>query len=129
MIQAKSNHGEVGLKSEGGNKKGWIFSYIYMIIIVIKACRQHGFLWLSLSLSPFISLDGTQCRHKADECKFLLVGQHQCAHVYESIERRLWLVDWLVGCVLCNINNCKLFNSLDTFVLYIWFVNIFVITF
>ena len=51
---------------------------IIIIIIIIKACWQHGFPWLFLSLSLFIAirpywpsqfvspLEGSQCLHRAD---------------------------------------------------------------
>ena len=34
--------------------------------------------------SRSLSLDGTKCPHRDDECKFLLVGHHPCVHVWES---------------------------------------------
>ena len=39
----------------------------------------------SLAICPYQLQDSTQCLYKADECKFLLVGQHWCVHVQESI--------------------------------------------
>ena len=58
-----------------------------IIILIFKACWQHWFLWLSLAIhfyqqSFLVSpLDGIQCLHRTDECKFLRVSQHWCAHV------------------------------------------------
>ena len=37
------------------------------------------------SLSWYVPLDGSQCQYRADGCKFLLVGQHLCILVLESI--------------------------------------------
>ena len=52
---------------------------------------------LSLAIRPYqplilVSLrDGTQDPNRANEYKILLVGQHWCVHVLESIgEHRLW---------------------------------------
>ena len=50
---------------------------IKAIIIIIKACQQYGFLWLSLIICsyhpPLLTgpLDSTQWPHWVDECKFL----------------------------------------------------------
>ena len=52
--------------------------------------------WPLLLVSP---LDRIQCPHKPDECKFLLVGQHWCGHVYESTgERSLWVCSYFTSC-------------------------------
>ena len=45
-------------------------------------------------------LDGTQSTHRPDVCNFLLVGQHWCVHVWESIgERCLRVPPYLLRCV------------------------------
>ena len=62
-------------------------SYIIIIIIIIKACWRHGFLWYSLSirsyrLSSLVSLlDGIRSPHRVNKCNFLLVGQHWCVNM------------------------------------------------
>ena len=65
---------------------------------IIMAFQQHGFLWLSLTIHLYrplhlvSPLDGTQYPQRADECKFLLVGQHICVYVQEPLgENCLWL--------------------------------------
>ena len=80
-----------------------LYIYIYIFIIIIKLCLARNFLTLSLSL--FISLDIHPCplflllgppgciqfQHRANVCKFLLVGQHWHVHVLVSIkEHGLW---------------------------------------
>ena len=65
--------------------------YIYIYIITIKSRSLHGFLWLSLSFTPFLSLSLSLfvsfihhsrhvflCLHIAVVWKFLLVGRHVC---------------------------------------------------
>ena len=77
----------------------WLCKEVIIIIfIIIKICWQHGFYWLSLGKCPYwpllmISpLDGIQCLHRADKYRFLLVEQHWCVHVLESIrECLLWV--------------------------------------
>ena len=46
---------------------------------------------LSVSIEPLLlinPLNGTQCFHRADECKFLLVGLHSSLYVKELIRER-----------------------------------------
>ena len=100
---------------------GFTYRVESYIIIIMKTFRRHGLslslslslththtqhthtlsLSLSLSLSlaiyPYQSLllisplDCIQSPLRADECKFLLIGLHQCFHVLESIkEHRPW---------------------------------------
>ena len=53
------------------------------------------------------TLDGTQCLHRADKCKSMLIGQHLCVCVWESTERLcLWV--------------CPCFSSSAQHVLFVW---------
>ena len=60
-----------------------------IIIIITKLGWLHGFPWLSLTIYPYQPLllvgpqDCTSWLHRANECKFLLIGQHCCVHVLE----------------------------------------------
>ena len=61
------------------------------IIIIIKACQQHRFLWISLTIYPYqllplvSPLDDIQCLQRDEEYKFLQVGQHLCVHLQDYI--------------------------------------------
>ena len=80
-------------------------------IIIIKSCWQHGFPWVILSLSlsihpyrpsfPGVPLNYIQCLYRADNCKFLLVGQHWRVHMQELLRerRRLWVRLYFSCCV------------------------------
>ena len=70
----------------------------FIIIIIIELCRQHGVSWLFLAIHPYHTLfmvgllTGIECQHRVDECKFLLVGQHWCAHILVSLRGHcLWV--------------------------------------
>ena len=64
----------------------WRNDFIMIIIIIIKACRQHRVPCLSLSLSrhpsPTVHSSGKLIHNW---CKSLLAGQRWCIHVLESI--------------------------------------------
>ena len=66
--------------------------------VIIKTGWQHGFPWFSHTIHlywPFLLvnlLNGIQYPHRADESRFLLVGQHWCGLVKRSIwECCLWV--------------------------------------
>ena len=54
------------------------------------ACRQHGLLWLSLTIRSYRSL--LLADSLDDECKYLLVGRHWCVHVQLSRGECSWWV-------------------------------------
>ena len=87
-------------------------SMIYIYIIIIMSCRQHGYPWPSLATSPYHSsppaglLGYILCPHIAAVCKFGLVVLLLLGHMWGSIGvchlrarpcfsssvRRVWLV-------------------------------------
>ena len=84
---------------------------IIMIIIIAKrrAESTNSLHCLHLKWPSFlvVPLDSIKYPHRVEECKFLLVSQHWCVHVLESIiERRLWV--------------CPLLTSSDQHVLFIF---------
>ena len=68
-----------------------IFPLWTFIIIIIMSCRQHGYLWPSLAISPYHSsppaglLGYILCPHIAAVCKFGLVVLLLLGHMWGSI--------------------------------------------
>ena len=69
-----------------------LFNYNWLVFfnfIIIILCCEHGFPWLSLTTHPYWpsllagSLDSSQCPHRADWCKSLLISLYWCVHVLE----------------------------------------------
>ena len=81
----------------------WLFSICFLVRDKVALNLHQGILPAGIPLTLYRhpsllaitlvkSQDGTKCPHRADECKFLLLGQHWCVYVSESIgERRLWI--------------------------------------
>ena len=69
---------------------------------MVKECQQNGFPPLSLSFSLVSPINGILSLRRAEECKFLLVGQHWCIHEWESVEeRRLWVRSYISSSAKC----------------------------
>ena len=65
--------------------------YVYFTHPYIWLCNNVTIVWIPSTLSHHPSLltitlvgplDHILCQHRADECRFLLVGQHWCYHVF-----------------------------------------------
>ena len=73
-------------------KECFLLWYIHSFIIIIKPCQLHGFSWLPFNLCPYwplllaSPLDSTQDPYRTDKYKVLLVSQHWCVYVWESIQ-------------------------------------------
>ena len=89
--------------------------------ILLTLSLTISYYWSSLLVSP---LDSTQCLHRADECKFLLVGQHGCVHIlclrsknkFMSLSHLSWLICEMGGKWPCNCSffGCCLQNLFKT---------------
>ena len=75
---------------------------VALIFIINKAWLQR-FPWFSLAICPYWSsllespLDGIQCLHKPNWCKFLQVSQHW--YIYMLIEHHLYVHPYFSGSV------------------------------
>ena len=88
-----------------------LWKYIPSSVNIIIMYLEYRLLCFSLAicfyhLSLTSPLESIQCLHRADECKFLLVGQHWHVHVLESIQEcPLWVCPYFLqqypACLVC----------------------------
>ena len=117
LIQGKDNS-ELGRTSlfvrswyrkwESSYLESWRVVVVVVVIIIMikKAYQQHKFPGLSLAILSNQSLllasllDGIQCQHKADECKFLLVS-HMGVHRRTLLLSLSLFLEPCPACLVC----------------------------